>query len=342
MGSSRFRFIRVLSAVSLGFGALVSASGATDAAPQGGMFRLLTTQASAAAQPTSVGKQILDLTAFEGKVYAGFGDYGANTGPIPVEAIDPVTGAQSREHVADTEAVYNFRVINGRMYVPSIDPRTSADYSVDGPWTSQSSVAAYHVYDMATLTGTDLWMVGSKGYDAVAWRSLDGGATWTESLTVAPRRPDLGDYSRFYFAGVLNGKLYVQANDARMGAHPTSLAFDGTTWSAAPSMISGREYGWKPVEFNGKLVFHGRGHGSVAAVKVFDGTSVTTVGSGYDIEVAGRVLYLLDDTGAIRSTRNLSRWKVEGTAPAGARSLAASGRQLFVGTASSEIWATGR
>lgn len=342
MVGKKFGLVRGIAATAVMFTSVLAAGGVTDAAPQRATFRLLTTQQSAAAQPTAVGQQILDLTTFEGKLYAGFGDYGANTGPIPLEGIDPVTGAQSREYVADTEAVYNFRVINGQMHVPSIDPRVSADYSRGGPWTSTASVGAYHVYDMATLTGTDLWMVGSKGYDAVAWRSLDGGATWTEALTVAPQRPDLGDYSRFYFAGVLNGKLYVQANDARYGAHPTSLAFDGSSWAPAASMISGREFGWKPVEFGGKLVFHANGHGAVAAIKAFDGTSVTVIASGYDVEVAGRQLYVLDDSGAIRSTRNLSRWTLEGTAPAGARSLAASDRQLFVGTATSEIWVTGR
>ena len=105
------------------------------------------------------------------------------------------------------------------------------DYSqtpLAGPWTSHNVVKSFHVYDMAARTGSELWMVGSFGDNAVAWRSPDGGVPWSIALTVPPRNSGVGDFARFYFAGAYQNALYVQAADYDGGKHPTSKVFDGT------------------------------------------------------------------------------------------------------------------
>lgn len=289
----------------------------------------------AAAQPTATGRQLTDLQFFEGSIYAGYGDYGVNTGPIQVSSVDS-SGAVLDRHVQDTEAIYNYRVLGGKLYSPSIDPRTASDFASSDPWADTDATDAVHVFDMNTLTGDDLWMVGSKGQQAAAWRSLDGGQTWQESLLVDPGTDTT--FARFYFAGVLAGKLYVQAFDSGSGAAASSMVFDGTSWTTGPAITGGWFTGWRPVEFDGKLVMHGSGHGRTAPIFVFDGTTVTDLGWGYDVDVAGRDLYRLDDTGLVTKTANLQRWSKVGQAPTGAISLASDGRTTVVGTVDSAIW----
>jgi hypothetical protein len=96
------------------------------------------------------------LQAGNGRIYTGYGEYGANTGPITVTTSTRQTNLMIAEFVADTEAVYNYRPIAGHLYAPSIDPRVVSDYSVDAPWRATAAVGAAHVYVMATLDDTDL------------------------------------------------------------------------------------------------------------------------------------------------------------------------------------------
>lgn len=287
----------------------------------------------AAAQSTARGRRIVDLQAFGGKIYAGYGDYEANTGPIAVSALTPGAG-YAKEFTADTEATYNFREIGGVLYAPSIDPRVAADFSTNAPWSGHDTTDAAHVFDMATTNGSDLWMVGSQDVDAVAWRSLDGGATWTEELRIAA--VNSGEFSRFYFAGVLGGRLYVQAFDSYQGAQAEAKVFDGTRWSSAPPIVTSWYNGWRPVEFNGKLVIEGYGQGSRGPVFSYDGVTSSVVTLGYDVEVAGDRLFVLDDA-ELRVSTGLSTFSVIAVPPAGGRSLAVSAGVVYIGTDSSEI-----
>lgn len=289
----------------------------------------------AQAQPTSTGRQLLDLQAFEGRIYAGYGDYSANTGPITIASFTPGEVSFAAEAVSDTEAIYNYRPVNGQLLAPATDPKIAADFAAGGPWTDRAVVGAWHAFDMATLTGSDLWLVGSHGLDAVAWHSLDGGETWVESLRVPPAMG--GGYARFYFAGVLGDRLYVQAHDANTGAQPSSMVFDGLAWTAGPALVSGSEPGWRPVEFNGSLVFHTWGHGFAAAIKKFDGRRTTSISTGYDLTVADGNVYVLGHDGSVRKSADLRRWKTVAQAPASGRSLEVLDGTLYVGTANGEL-----
>src|SRR4051794_3154575 len=55
---------------------------ATAAAPV-----LRTVNEWAASQPTAWGKPLMELRAWKGRVYAGYGDYDGNTGPIQIASI---------------------------------------------------------------------------------------------------------------------------------------------------------------------------------------------------------------------------------------------------------------
>lgn len=313
----------------------VAAAPKASGTPQLGTFRSEGVNQFASAQPTATGRQLVELEVFDGKIYAGYGDYAANTGPITISSHVPGSPGFSAEGVSETEAVYNYREIGGQLFSPAIDPRGSADYAANGPWLDRSGPGAFHVFDMVEFGGAMI-MVGSQGDDAVAWRSTDAGLSWSESIRVAPQSD--GTFSRFYFAGVLGSSLYVQASDWG-SAHPTSLVTtDGTTWSFGPSLLSGDEFGWRPVTVGGKLVFQAYGHGYSGAVKTFDGVTVKTIAHGYDVTASGSTLYILDGAGTVLRSNDLQSVVPVGTAPAGARSLVVSQERLFVGTDRSELW----
>ena len=331
------KLVAAVAAVTALVVSVASPVGAGRASPLPPTFQRVAVIPAAAAQPTATGRAVVDLQVFDGRVYTGFGDYGANTGPIDITAYDPAAGTTSVEFRADTEAVLNLRPVEGRLYAPSIDPRVSADLADGGPWRERSVVDAAHVFDVASAHGL-LWMVGSEGSNAVAWQSADGGESWQPSLVIGPRNPT--DFARFYFAGVLGGDLYVQAFDASGGAHPAARVFDGTAWTDAPPLVAGREPGWRPVEHGRQLIFSAVGQGYGSAIKAYDGTTVRALAYGYDFEVVGRDLYVLGLDGTVSSTSpTLRRWATHGVAPLGSRSLAIDGDTAYVGTASSELWA---
>lgn len=194
------------------------------------------------------------------------------------------TGTINEEFVMHTERVENMDIIRSRLYVPAIDPGggpPEVDYAWrnagSSQWGADTPIHFDHTFAVKT-TGTDLWLIGGCGSNACAYRSLDNGVTWESSDTLFVP-PVAGDsFARFYFGGVLNGKLYVKAisyNDAMTQTHPTqSKVFDPTTriWSDGPNLTGG----WmtKTTEFSGKLIYDYAG-----ALFAFDGTNNVNISS---------------------------------------------------------------
>jgi hypothetical protein len=164
-----------------------------------GTFNVVGTHPDAINQSTATGKTLAALTAFNGKIYAGFGDYNSNTGPIGIRAFNPATNTFSSRLLNDqTEAVYQFRQINGKLYAPDIDPKageSSGGYAVgtangaSETWQHKAPVTAVHMYDVAGYGGS-LWMAGAQGNNAMVWRGDPNGTNWdwSVSLSVPPVR----------------------------------------------------------------------------------------------------------------------------------------------------------
>jgi Ca2+-binding RTX toxin-like protein len=313
---------------------------------QSGGFGLVGTHPQASEQPTSRGRTINFLKHWNGAIYAGYGDYGTNTGPIAITpfAVSTNQFAAQPAFWADSEELQVFRALNGNLYAPSIDPRVGFgdDYfetPLAGPWTSRDVVESFHVYDMAAGTGSDFWMVGSAGDNAVAWRSLDGGVTWSPALTVPPRNSGVGDFARFYFAGVYQNALYVQAADYYGGKHPTSKVFDGTGWSDGPDLLPQGGYGYDTELFDGQLVYLSS-QSSLSSLLSFDGTEVRSTGRVFhNYSVDGDTLYGLGENGQVLTTTNLTRWTtLNALAPETARSIVVIDGVIYVGTTDSRIY----
>ncbi len=322
-------------------------------------FTLVGTSQFAAAQPTTIGQQITTLSGFNGKLYIGFGDYGANTGPINISYYDPVSATFSASLVAArTEAVYLYRTINNQLFAPAIDPQGQLMnylFAKGEPWSDPTltgspsgyQIDAFHVFDMAAL-GNNLYAVGQDFLNSAAvWKSTDGGTTWSEDFSEAPSDP-LNDAARYYFIFAYNGKLYVQANDVNSSMFPNSKVYDGTSWTSGPDLftpvtqLGEVSTGYKPQPFANKMVYlsSSKPTPSTSRLLAFDGTTPTIVSpvKVIDFAIGGSLLYALGEDKNIRTTSDLVNWTVLDSAPATAASTATLNDKLFVGTTDSKIY----
>ena len=296
----------------------------------------------AAAQPTPVGRHLHTLEGWRGELYMGYGDYDENTGPIEISAYNPRRSSYATKLRFPTEAVELFRPIGDRLYAPAIDPRgdgPSAAVAVgepDGRWSNNKDVWLTHVFDVATLDGTDLWLVGSRRAQAIAVRSRDGGRTWDTALAVSPRSGADGDFARFHFVFAHRGRLYVQAQDRRGGVFPQSKVFDGAAWTDGPNLRPVPNTGARPLAVAGEIVYLG-----ARGIMAFDGGAVRLVRPPQtridDLVVADGLLYVLDGR-EVLATQDLGWWTPVATAPPVTTSIGVLEGYLYAGTAESELF----
>jgi hypothetical protein len=306
-------------------------------------FIYLGTNPFAVAQSTPVGRRLHALEGWRNELYMGYGDYHENTGPVEISVYDPGPGTFSSKLRFPSEAVMVYRAIGERLYAPAIDPLgsgQSASVAIgepDGRWWNNASVFVTHAFDVATLDGTDLWLVGSQGTRAVALRSTDGGLSWVTGLALPPRSGRRDDFARFYFAFAYGGRLVVQAEDAVGGSHPRSTLFTDAGWIDGPDLEPFGRAACKPLPFAGKIVYRGR-----AGLMAYDGASIERVGpDALDIAVDAGALYALAD-GEVRRTTDLSTWTIVAPPPTGARSIGVLHGWLYLGTSDSALYRLSR
>jgi hypothetical protein len=309
-------------------------------------FSLVGTHPYASSQPTSPGKILTGLQEYNGKLYMGYGDTFANTGPIRITSYSPTANSFTTEYTSATEAIWTYRLLNNKLFAPSDDPQGdfSTDYVAGLPWGSVGSVRMTHNFDMAQL-GTTLYAVGSKDSTAVVAKSNDGGATWSNALTELIS----GDIARYYFAAVLNNKLYVQAY-GYYGNKPNSSSkvFDGVNWTNGPNMLPLGGHGWHPRVFGSKLLYQTHLPNNMLNVSgndksrfmTFDGTTATSPLSVqiYDFVIIGNYVYVLGIDGSILRSTDLANWVKYASAPGNSRSIGALGSTLYIGTSDSKLY----
>lgn len=172
-----------------------------------------------AEQPSTHGRILGSLHAFDGRLHLGYGDYSDNTGPITMSAWDPGEGAFVSLGVLPTEEVLWFRPGPGVLYSPSIDP---TGHQAEGgvfrlecgasTWQEGAAIeGAVHVYDVAVHDETIYAGTGSlSGRPARLMESHDRGESWTEVL----RHESPGDrFSRFYFVAATGTELFVSGQE---------------------------------------------------------------------------------------------------------------------------------
>ena len=313
---------------------LPPASGRAD----GGEFVRIGVNAYAAAQPTKYGRELHTLEGWRRELYMGYGDWDENTGPIEVSVYQPKANTFSTKLTFPTEAILIYRAIGDRLYAPAIDPvgsGQSASVAIGPPnglWWNNNNVFVTHAFDIATLDGRDLWLVGARDREAIVVRSRDRGATWTTSLAMPSQSVEPGDFARFYFVFALDGKIYVQGDDYFAGTHPRSKVFNGTAWDDGPD-LSPRRGPTRPVHYAGRVVYLGR-----LGLNVFDGRSVRSTGFRVvDFKSCATALYILRE-GVVSRSSDLSTWTAVATAPPNTVSIGFLDETLYAGTAQSELY----
>lgn len=308
-------------------------------------YQLLGTHPQAAVQGTNRGKTIHDLKVHNGKIIAGYGDYNDNTGPIVINPFDIENGTFDGSQLSvPTEEINRIRLINGKIYIPTVDPvgclMCAAGYVVGEPWELKEPIDAVHVYDVASLDGTDLWLAGSASGTpdgAYIWRSTDGGDTWSVVET-----GDGGDYERFYWLAAVNNKMYAQAVDP-LGDLPIRI-FNGSSWATGPNVLFARG-GLSAETFQGKIVTHDYTGPRVINGETDEVTDYTGYGLNHmtpdavkDMEVTDDYAYfLLEDTTVVR-TSNFIDWQDLGTSVSTANSLTVDNGTIYIGTTDSKLY----
>jgi hypothetical protein len=306
-------------------------------------------------QHTAWGATISALAGWNGKLYAGYGDWAENTGPVAVRPYDPRTGtfAASPSITADTEAIHNWREIGGRLYGLHLDQRTdTAAYAAMGKvvngrevWTTERAPGVFlgeHIMDLATLDGRDMWLA-TCGVELL--RRVDESARWQPA--------DYGGFGCFSSLGVLGGKLYVQPTGNTQ--LKTTKVFDGTAWSDGPDLIPRHEQlnyrGWRPVTLAGRIVQRGRYpyQGVPTKLSIFGGGTFRLSPWYVHDHVVGDDGYLYSLTVpsqapadreeiTVRRTEDLVHWTRVASAPAGSRSLATLRGKLYVGATKARLF----
>jgi hypothetical protein len=137
-------------------------------------------------------RRISELRLHAGRLYVGTGDAVVNTGPADVISLDLATGKFAREFTVDDEAVYRYRVLDGRLVVPGPDATESWDFGnvyvrEESGWTKHRTLPrAVHVNDVLAHGGlwfatTGTWVElpeGTRFFTGAIFASADRGATW--------------------------------------------------------------------------------------------------------------------------------------------------------------------
>jgi hypothetical protein len=321
----------------------------------------------------TVSRWLWSLKVYNGALYAGYGDYGSNgtsTSGVPyaITPFDPVNGyfdpgtnsPKAPLIQLNAEAVPIYRIFFGKLFAPindasdNIITRNYATDSIGNNWSEVDRVEADHIFDIAytqrfhtvcectpvdgcTMHGYagDIWIVGARLNSAIIWHSENDGKTFSEFRAITPGANPYGlTHSRFYFAGVIQNKVYVQAYDFSAGNNPNqnklrdiSYVVDGddaTTWRKGPDLFPRRAFqfdnGYAPEVFNNYMVYLTRFSSDKTVRKLralSPGVVMNTVVTGTvtDIDlpddvvnftIDGQYLYVLLENGAVGRTTDIT------------------------------------
>lgn len=168
--------------------------------------------------PAALANTAWDVKVWDGKVYCGAGDYGENTGKVPIFSYDIATNRWEFRGEMPDQAVHSFEEIDGTLFAPGIDPTGSWDtgnyyYLQDGKWKTMRTIPnGVHNFDMIEFDGKIFAGMGTEDVDDTVAVSTDKGQSWTYvPLYKDGKRFDTSDYkwSRTYEFTQYNNQLYA-------------------------------------------------------------------------------------------------------------------------------------
>lgn len=144
-------------------------------------------------------RRLSELFLFDGRLYLGTGDGVVNTGPAPVLSFDLEQLTTEVEFTVDDEAVYRYRLLDGKLAIPGPDATESWDFGnvyvreADGWVKHRTLPRAVHVNDLLSVGGVWLATTGTsfefpEGNQIAAGSILmsrDKGQTWAVDYLTA-------------------------------------------------------------------------------------------------------------------------------------------------------------
>lgn len=292
------------------------------------------------------------LIATYGNYASNVDSFGVDAGRVGVVPLDIATQTWGNMTFAGSESIDSIRTIGGKQYIPTTDPSDKGGgksgylTNVSGAWQFKAdNTGAVHQFDMTTLTGSDLWLFGSREWaggnegEAVAWRSTDNGATWQQAASEGNQPGQGNGFERFYWGARLGSKIYMQAQG--ISPTPPVRIFDGVTWTTGTTQKVCPVNDAKLVEVYKEHIVCALG----SMITLYDGISTeavwlsqnTGVGVVRDLHVADDgYLYVAGNLGVARSTdgRTWSRVALTGS---NTMSVAVSADRLYLGTDNGKI-----
>ena len=351
---SRRGLLSLGAAGALGAGAVLL--GRPSAASAAGGWQVLATHPQAAAQPTPTGRVIADLEIYAGALFAGYGDYGKNTGPIAINPFDLATGRfRGVVSKAYTHQIGVWRRTSFGLAAPNIDPLKDVPDNPDDPnagvtwttdgrtWTHTAIGRALHVFDYADTGGERIAVgssgIGSEGAGPVIWRRIVPQG-WNRSFTgdSAPSQQQ----DRYYWVAAVDGVPYVQARGLGRVAPMRRLDKQARAWRAVPAISDEFHPSGQPRHVqvcqgaivsltSSRLRVFRPSTGASRTVASPDGSALV------DLYVNDGTLWVLTAKGVFRSDDVAQSFRRVADAPARANAVAAGAGKIFVGTTDSRL-----
>lgn len=263
--------------------------------------------------PKMYARNVWDLQAFEGRIYAGYGDFSLNAGGVALTAYDPKTKAFVQERKTQEQGIFRYRVTADRLLATGNDPSGDAPsiFLREGnDWREISAPKSKHAFD-ALFHGGKLFVTIQEGGGRVV-ESADGGATWGTSH--GPLDP-IRTFSLFELNRILHvssydgavhrytGKGFARAAGIKVKPGPKDLP-SGRTWGDSwvvhkPVNLAPEELyyvAWNVhIDFRQKLS-HYNGAGLFVAVGNAS-QAVPLKGLAEDVVVSGKQAYAVTNEG---------------------------------------------
>lgn len=219
-----------------------------------------------------------DMMIWDGFLYVGSGDYDVNAGPIDVERMNLRTGEWENSGTLPEEEINRFRVVDGKLAVPGIDPQENWDFGnyyvlSDGEWVQNRVLPdGVHTFDVVSYNGMIFAGLGVEEGEYPIVMSDDGGATFrhVEMWKDGERLDTTGRvWVRVYNLFTLQGNLYAffvfrsrEATTMDLYRYTNERFEYDTTWldnTLKVAKIKFKSFAYSPIpaitEYKNKLFF---------------------------------------------------------------------------------------
>jgi hypothetical protein len=309
-------------------------------------------------QTSAMGKSLRNLHAFHGRVYFGYGDLNANTGPIEISSYDPVAKTWADHLLLYTQSIERFVEIGNELWAPCADTAfvfdTSCQYAsgdASHAWQVHSFTKSIHTPDVTERVPGEVLLGGSAFLDATqtlpgafVWRSVGGGPF--QQIFPADGGAVERDGRPFLGLATLHRVTYT-------GPYPWT--WDGTEWTHArtpgdpvdPILLSDFIH---PVTFADHIVFGTFG----GYLWKFDGKNTESLGTRtfytptqaafteapiVIFDVSEGHLLVASENGDLLMSTDLSQFRCIGKVPADVRGVGSINGVVFFGGADGHVYA---